>query len=76
MRAVLKVRGVADRRVWVADSFQGLPPPNPERCGARQYYGAYPSCRAATVDSRASRGITERIDYIDGAGVFWQRGVA
>ena len=31
MRAVLKVRGVTDRRVWVADSFRGLPPPNPER---------------------------------------------
>jgi O-methyltransferase len=31
MRAVLKVRGVTDRRVWVADSFRGLPPPTPER---------------------------------------------
>ncbi len=30
MRAILKVRGVNDRRVWVADSFEGLPPPNPE----------------------------------------------
>jgi|GEM_PF-193436 len=28
MRAVLKARGVADRRVFVADSFEGLPPPN------------------------------------------------
>jgi len=27
MRAVLKARGVMDRVVWVADSFQGLPPP-------------------------------------------------
>lgn len=26
MRAVLKARGVTDRLVWVADSFQGLPP--------------------------------------------------
>ncbi len=31
MRAVLKVRGVTDRRVWVADSFRGLPPPRPDR---------------------------------------------
>lgn len=30
MRAVLKAHGVTDRVVWVADSFQGLPPPNPE----------------------------------------------
>jgi hypothetical protein len=30
MRAVLKAYGVEDRTVWVADSFAGLPPPNPE----------------------------------------------
>ena len=30
MRALLAVYGVADRRVWVADSFEGLPPPNSE----------------------------------------------
>jgi O-methyltransferase len=31
MRAILKVHGVTDRLVWVADSFEGLPPPNPEK---------------------------------------------
>ncbi len=31
MRAILKVHEVNDRRVWVADSFAGLPPPNAER---------------------------------------------
>jgi hypothetical protein len=29
MRAVLAAYGINDRRVWVADSFAGLPPPNP-----------------------------------------------
>jgi Macrocin-O-methyltransferase (TylF) len=29
MRAILKVHDVRDRTVWVADSFEGLPPPNP-----------------------------------------------
>jgi O-methyltransferase len=29
MRAVLKSRGVKDRTVWVADSFQGIPSPDP-----------------------------------------------
>lgn len=29
MRAVLAAYGVADRRVWVADSFEGLPVPDP-----------------------------------------------
>lgn len=31
MRALLKVHGVADRSVWVADSFQGLPEPDATR---------------------------------------------
>ncbi len=31
MRAVLKAHGVTDRIVWVADSFQGLPEPDPSR---------------------------------------------
>lgn len=29
MRAILKAHGVIDRIVWVADSFEGLPKPNP-----------------------------------------------
>lgn len=31
MRAILKERGVTDRVVWAADSFNGLPPPDPEQ---------------------------------------------
>ncbi|MGI9590000.1 MAG: TylF/MycF family methyltransferase [Myxococcota bacterium] len=31
MRAVLAAHDVRDRTVWVADSFEGLPPPDPER---------------------------------------------
>jgi hypothetical protein len=31
MRAVLEAHGDLDRHVWLADSFQGLPPPDPER---------------------------------------------
>jgi O-methyltransferase len=31
MRAILEAYEVEDRTVWVADSFQGLPPPDPER---------------------------------------------
>jgi hypothetical protein len=31
MRGVLKSYGVTDRRVWAADSFEGLPAPNAER---------------------------------------------
>jgi O-methyltransferase len=31
MRAVLEAMGDTDRTVWVADSFQGVPPPDPAR---------------------------------------------
>lgn len=31
MRGVLAAHGIRDRRVWLADSFRGLPPPDPER---------------------------------------------
>src|SRR5688572_21880011 len=34
MRGVLKAHGVTDRIVWVADSFQGLPPPDTARYAA------------------------------------------
>jgi hypothetical protein len=38
MRAVLRVHGVEDRNVWVADSFEGMPTPNTEKCGADKGY--------------------------------------
>jgi O-methyltransferase len=31
MRAILAAHGVRDRAIWVADLFEGLPPPSPER---------------------------------------------
>lgn len=31
MRAILKTYGVEDRVVWLADSFEGVPPPNEEK---------------------------------------------
>lgn len=31
MRAALDAYGLADREVWLADSFEGLPPPKPDR---------------------------------------------
>ena len=41
MRAILKAHAARDRLVWLADSFQGLPPPDPEKfpldAGDRHY---------------------------------------
>jgi O-methyltransferase len=31
MNGVFRAHAITNRRVWVADSFKGLPPPNPER---------------------------------------------
>lgn len=36
MRAVLMAYGITDRTVWVADSFEGLPKPNPSQYPADQ----------------------------------------
>lgn len=156
MRAVLKVMGDTERRVWVADSFCGLPKPDTEHYPAdrddrlwtqealaisleevknnfRKYdlldeqvqflvgwfrdtlpkapmtqlailrldgdmyestmdglqylypklspggyvivddYETAASCKAAVSDYRARCHITEEIQHIDAAGVFWQR---
>ena len=31
MKAVLKTHGVTNRKLWLCDSFEGLPPPNPDK---------------------------------------------
>jgi len=36
-------------------------------------FGAVPGCATAVTDYRAQHGITERIEPIDWAGVFWRR---
>jgi hypothetical protein len=39
MRAILKAYGITDRKVWAADSFEGLPAPNPEKYPADEGAG-------------------------------------
>jgi O-methyltransferase len=156
MRAVLEAHQIKDRKVWVADSFRGLPRPNKEKYPAdagdhhfiipelavsldevkrnfRLYglldgqveflegwfkdtlpsapfkqlavarldgdlyesttdalvslyprlspggyliiddYHAVPACRQAAHDYRRRHGLTEKIEEIDGLGVFWQK---
>ena len=38
MRAVLKAYGILDRKVWVADSFRGLPPPSTEQDAGSHFH--------------------------------------
>jgi len=49
LRAVLKAHGVTDRRVWLADSFEGLPPPDPEH---------YPADRGDTLYTYPALAVT------------------
>lgn len=52
LRAVLKAHGVTDRRVWLADSFAGLPQPDPDRYPADRGDRLYTySALAVTMDT-------------------------
>jgi len=66
MRGLLAAYGEADRTVWVADSFSGLPAPDPR-------YAADAGDRAAVDDYRAVHGIREQLVDIDWTGVYWRR---
>ncbi|HYT62138.1 MAG TPA: TylF/MycF family methyltransferase [Haliangiales bacterium] len=56
MRAILKVYGVTDRRVWVADSFEGLPLPDPEKypADAGDLHHTYPMLAISLEEVRAN----------------------
>ena len=64
-RGVLRAHGVTDRIVWLADSFAGLPPPDPERypadAGDRLHTHAYLAVSLADV-----KGNFERFGLLDG----------
>jgi O-methyltransferase len=49
MRGLLKVMDITDRNVWVADSFEGLPPPDPQR---------YPADAGATWHQNTSLAVS------------------
>lgn len=64
MRAVLRACGGGDRIVWVADSFQGLPQPNPKRYPADA--GGFPwGQKRMAVPLETVRGNFERYGLLD-----------
>jgi hypothetical protein len=69
MRGVLKAHGVADRRVFVADSFQGLPPPDaaayPADAGDIHHQSALLAVSRADVERNFSQ-----YDLLDAQVVF------
>jgi hypothetical protein len=69
LRAVLEAWGVRDRRVWLADSFAGLPPPDAKRypADAGQILHTYP---ALAVSAAAVRANFARYGLLDEQVVF------
>jgi O-methyltransferase len=64
MRAVLAAWGVTDRRVWVADSFRGLPAPDAQRYpkDAGSHLNVFPQLAVSADQVRAN---FERYDLLD-----------
>jgi O-methyltransferase len=68
-RARRAADGVTDRRVWVADSFQGLPPPNaPEYPNDEGYFLS--NIEELSVSLTQVRSHFERYDLLDDQVVF------
>lgn len=64
MRGVLAAHGVTDRTVWVADSFEGLPPPSPGEYPADE--GAnFHLMEALAVDIDTVRDAFARFNLLD-----------
>ncbi len=72
MRALLEAYGVSDRTVWVADSFEGLPAPDPERypadAGANLHIYPELAVSAATVRSNFERYglLDDQVQFLEG----------
>ena len=72
MRAVLAAYGVDDRLVWVADSFRGLPPPNPEKYPAdagmhfEKFSELAVSLDAVKANFRAYDLLDDRVRFVEG----------
>lgn len=72
MRGVLKANGVTDRKVYAADSFAGLPPPNPEAYPADRdfdlsIYQELAVSRDAVRDNFARYGLLDdQVVFVEG----------
>jgi O-methyltransferase len=63
MRGFLAAHGIADRIVWAADSFAGLPPPSlPQDAG---YDGSLKAAPGLAISLEAVKGLFERYGLLD-----------
>jgi O-methyltransferase len=69
MRGALRAHGVTDRRVYVADSFQGLPPPDPAKYPHDEGDAHHIHPILAVSEEQVRRNF-ERYGLLDGQVVF------
>jgi O-methyltransferase len=68
MRAILKAHGVTDRSIWVADSFAGVPAPNPEKYPAdvpTEFYSQFFTADALAVSMEQVQENFRRYGLLD-----------
>jgi len=66
MRAVLKVFGIVDRTIWVADSFAGLPAPDPARYPFQDQGDLHHTFKELSVSLEAVQENFLKYDLLDG----------
>ena len=72
MRGVLAAYGITDRRVWAADSFQGVPPPtHPEDAGFDISARVFP---VLSVKLEEVRDFSNGTDYLMNKCASWKAG--
>ena len=71
MRAVLKAHGVTDRCIWVADSFQGLPPPSADKYPADATDTLYRNPQLA-ISLEEVKANFDKYDFLDNQVRFLQ----
>lgn len=69
MRAILKAYGDETRKIWVADSFEGLPPPNPSKYPADLNFNLY-QYKELAVPLEQVRANFKKYDLLDDQVVF------
>lgn len=72
MRAILEVHGCTDRKVWVCDSFEGLPPPDAgefpadEGLNLNEYDGLSISLEAVQDNFRSFGFLDGQVEFVKG----------
>ncbi len=72
MRAILEVLGDPVRAVWVADSFKGLPPPDPDKypADAGDTFHTFPELAVSLAEVKANFArygmLDERVRFLEG----------